>query len=97
MSQERASSVPPPRANPSTMAIVGLDRFQTASQALSSKKGRTSSESFPANSEMSAPAANAGGLGLLPSSGSGGGAPRITMHLTLSSDSTLAHCSLISW
>ena len=96
MSQERASSVPPPKANPSTIAMVGFDRFQTASQALSSKNGRTSSESLPANSEMSAPAANAGGLGLLPSSVSKGGDPRITMHLTLSSDSTRAHCSLIS-
>ena len=41
---------------------VGFDKFQTLSHALSSKNGLTSSEFFPANSEISAPAAKAAGF-----------------------------------
>ena len=96
ISHDNASSVPPPSANPSTIAIVGLETFQTASHALSSKNGRTSSESFPANSEISAPAANACGLGLFPSVVSVGEAPLITTHRILSSEFALAHSFLIA-
>ena len=35
MSHEHATSQPPPSANPSTIAIVGLFKFQIASIALS--------------------------------------------------------------
>ena len=82
MSQEQANSMPPPSANPSTIASVGLLASHTTSQMFRSLKMLQMAElSLPTNSEMSAPAANACGFLRFPSSGSGGGAPAMTMTL----------------
>ena len=56
ISQDSASSSPPPSENPSIIAIVGLVKFHTASHALSSKNGLISVDFFSTNSEISAPA-----------------------------------------
>ena len=95
MSHEQATSHPPPSAKPSTIAIVGLFRFQIASIALSLNNSLISSEPFPTNSVMSAPATNACGLALFPSGGGLGLAPVITTHLIESFSSAHLHISLM--
>ena len=95
MSQEQAISQPPPRAKPSTIAMVGLVRFQIASTALSVNLLRMLSTSAPMNSVMSAPATKAWGLARLPSGGGFGGAPVTTKTRTLSCSSIQAQTALM--
>ena len=83
-SHESAISEPPPSAKPSTIAMVGLLKFQTYSQTLSSKIGRISTLDLPSNSEISAPATKECGFGRFPSGGASGGEPVNTMTRTLS-------------
>ena len=90
MSQEHATSHPPPKANPSTIAMVGLVNPQSASTALSVNLIFVATLSIPTNSEMSAPATNAFGFGRFPSSAGNGLAPAIMTHLIDLSFSTQA-------
>ena len=86
ISQDIANSHPPPKANPSIIAIVGFSIFQTASQQLSEKILKISSDFLPLNSEISAPATKEFGLLLFPSGGLFGEAPAKIATLIESSD-----------
>ena len=96
MSQDMANSHPPPKANPSIIAIVGFSIFQTASQQLSENISNISSDFLPLNSEISAPATKEFGLLLFPSRGLFGGAPAKIATLIESSDITLEDAPLIA-
>ena len=94
MSQEHATSHPPPNAKPSIIAIVGLVNDQSDSTALSVNFIFVALLSMPTNSEISAPATNEFGFARLPSCAGSGFAPVMTRHLISSLSSTHAQSVL---